>query len=163
MPPTLYEFNFFRLILINAVHLKCEWDQKFPRANTFHLANGCTIKTDMMSLEYGFKVADIQDIDARALQMPYKGNCLSMIFILPKTSLARTEGALSNFNLSGIEFHSPSHFEVQVPKFRIESTHRLKVPLINLGLTDMFNAKANFTGKNYTCFISNSIWKNYQF
>jgi serine protease inhibitor len=154
MPPTLYEFNFFRLILINAIHLKCEWDQKFSRANTFksnfHLANGGTIKTDMMSLEYGFKVADIKDIDARALHMPYKGNRLSMIFILPKTSLARTEQALSNFSMSGLEFDAPSQFEVQVPEFKIESTHHLKVPLINLGLTDMFNGeKANFTGKNY--------------
>jgi serpin B len=147
---------FFRLILINAVHLKCEWAQKFPRANTykgnFHLASGSTIKAEMMSLESDFKVADIKDIDARALQMPYKGNRLSMIFILPKTSLAKTEGALSNFNLSGLEFDPPSHFEVQVPKFKIESTHHLKVPLINLGLTDMFNEKANFTGKNYYMF-----------
>ena len=119
-----------------------------------------TIQTEMMSLEYGFKVADIKDIDARALQMPYKGNRLSMIFILPKTNLAKTEGALSNFNWSGFEFDSPSHFEVQVPKFKIESTHHLKVPLINLGLTDIFNEKANFTGKNnYMFYLQFTIKK----
>jgi serine protease inhibitor len=91
--------------------------------------------------------------------MPYKGNRLSMIFILPKTSLAKTEGALSSFNWSGCEFDSPSHFEVQLPKFKIESTHHLKVPLIKLGLTDMFNEKANFTGKNYYMFYLQVIIK----
>jgi serine protease inhibitor len=104
----------------------------------------------MMFLESDFKVTDIKEIDARALRMPYKGNRLSMIFILPKTSLAKTEGAFSSFNLSGLEFDPPSKIKVQVPKFRIESTHHLKIPLINLGLTDMFNGeKADFTGKNF--------------
>jgi serine protease inhibitor len=112
----------------------------------------------MMSLESDFKVADIKEIDARALQMPYKGERLSMIFIFPKTSLAKK--ALANFNWSGLEFDAPSHFEVQVPKFKIESTHHLKVALINFGLTDMFDGeKANFTGKNYYMFYLQVIIK----
>jgi serine protease inhibitor len=145
--------QFFRLVLVNAIYFKGDWAKKFKTENTrkgtFHLADGSTVETDMMYMSSEFRAANLKDIDARALEMPYKGNRLSMIFILPQESLAKTEAALSGFDFSGLKFGPSTKFDVHVPKFKIESTHELNDPLKNLGLTDMFDEhKADFSGKN---------------
>ena len=80
-----------RLVLVNAVYFKGDWAKKFKVESTrkaeFHLANGSSIETDMMSMKSSFKVARVPEVDATALEIPYKGDRLSMIFILPTESL----------------------------------------------------------------------------
>lgn len=51
----------------------------------------------MMYLSSEFKSLHLADLDAQALEMPYKGDRLSMIFILPQNGLAKTEAALVKF------------------------------------------------------------------
>ncbi len=87
-----------RLVLVNAIYFKGDWAKKFnPKSTqkgTFHLSDGSKVETDMMYLSSDFKSAHLADLDAQALEMPYKGDRLSMIFILPQNGLAKTEAAL---------------------------------------------------------------------
>ena len=146
-------FSFvFRLVLVNAIYFKGDWAKKFDVKNTrkavFNLANGQKVDTDMMFMSSEFKSAHLNSIDAMALEMPYKGERLSMIFVLPNENLAKTEAALADFDMAEMKFTRSTKFEVHVPKFKIESTHELNDPLKNLGLVDMFDeGKADFSGE----------------
>ena len=76
-----------RLILLNAVHLLAEWADPFPRANTredtFTLADGTQVRVPLMSCTGGYRYAETAD--AQYLEIPYKGNALSMLVCLPRT------------------------------------------------------------------------------
>ena len=89
---------------------------------------------------------------AMALEMPYKGKRLSMIFLLPNenhNSLADLEEAMSKVkNLNSIlKFGQTEKVEVTLPRFKIESKFDLVGPLMELGMTDMFDGSlADFSG-----------------
>ena len=109
---------------------------------------------------------------AIALDMPYKGKRLSMIFLLPndkQSSLADLEDAMSKItDLNSIfhKFHKfgrKSKVEVTLPRFKIESEFDLVEPLKQLGMTDMFGSKADFSGMtggtNKGLYVSEAVQK----
>ena len=86
-----------------------------------------------------------------ALEMPYKGKRLSMIFILPNdkhSSLADLEETMSKVtNINSIlKFGYKEKVEVTLPRFKLESQLDLVDPLMQLGMTDMFGSTADFSG-----------------
>ena len=88
---------------------------------------------------------------AMALEMPYKGKRLSMIFILPNnkhSSLADLEETMSKVkNINSIlKFEYKEKVEVTLPRFKLESKLDLVEPLKQLGMTDMFGSTADFSG-----------------
>ena len=89
-------------------------------------------------------------LDAQAIEMPYKGKRMSMIFILPnkKDGLSKLEADLNKFDsTTGFEFSREVEVKVAIPKFKIESTHELNEPLQKLGLRHMFDGgKADLSG-----------------
>ena len=110
---------------------------------------------------------------AIALDMPYKGKQLSMIFLLPNdkhSSLADLEDAMSKVtDLNSIfhKFHKfgrKSKVEVTLPRFKIESEFDLVEPLKQLGMTDMFGSKADFSGMtggtNKGLYVSKAVQKS---
>jgi serpin B len=90
---------------------------------------------------------------AIALDMPYKGKRLSMIFLLPDEThsfLEDLEDAMSKVeDLNAIlKFGRKVKCEVSLPKFKLESQLDLNEPLQQLGMTDMFSeSKADFSGQ----------------
>ena len=89
---------------------------------------------------------------AMALEMPYKGKRLSMIFLLPNenhSSLADLEEAMSKVkNINSIlKFGYKEKVEVTLPRFKLESKLDLVEPLKQLGMTNMFDrSTADFSG-----------------
>ena len=87
-----------------------------------------------------------------ALEMPYKGKRLSMIFILPNnkhSSLADLEETMSKVkNINSIlKFEYKEKVEVTLPRFKLESKLDLVEPLKQLGMTNMFDrSTADFSG-----------------
>ena len=82
-----------KLILINAIHFKGTWENEFEpnfsTMETFYLADGTTIQTSMMRTTAIFQSSNIYDLKAVALKMPYKGNRMSMIIILPNKNTGK--------------------------------------------------------------------------
>ena len=164
-----------KLVLVNAIYFKGDWDVKFDKSKTrkgdFHVSPTQTVQTDMMfsTNEYGMlnHVKDLQG--ATALDMPYKGKRLSMIFLLPNhnhNSLADLEEAMSKVaDLNSIlRFGRKTKVVVTLPRFKLESQFDLKEPLKQLGMTDMFNeTKADFSGMtggtNKGLFVSQAAQK----
>lgn len=146
-----------KLVLVNAIYFKGDWDVKFDKAKTkkrdFHVSSSKTVQADMMysNEEYGMlRVKDLKG--AIALDMPYKGKRLSMIFLLPDenhSSLGDLEDAMTKVtDLNAIlKFGRKVKVEVSLPRFKLESQLDLNEPLEQLGMTDMFDDnKADFSG-----------------
>ena len=101
-----------------------------------------------------FRMLRVKDLKgAIALDMPYKGERLSMIFILPDhnhSSLEDLEEAMSKVSdiNSILTFGRKTEVDVTLPRFKIESKLELNEPLKQLGCLDMFDgSEADFSGK----------------
>lgn len=150
-PGTVDELT--RLILVNAIYFKGDWLHAFDKSKTadepFRTAPGTTVSVPMMTMEperFGYMENDA----FQALDLPYKGEELSMLIILPKEvcGLARIEEGLSADALGEWSGALRStDVEVHLPGFKIESGFNLNPVLAGLGMSDAFNpALADFSG-----------------
>ena len=145
-----------RMVLVNALYFKGDWANKFDPKDTeeadFHVAADKVVKVQMMHQKAKFGIAKVQELNgAMALRMPYKGDQLDMIFILPneKDTLESMEKKLVKLDLKQhlAHFSTRSNVIVSVPKFKVESMHKLNEPLKKLGVIDMFDKnKADLSG-----------------
>mgnify|MGYP001484222743 FL=1 len=141
-----------RLVLVNAIYFKGKWQNTFDPKETnempFYVNNTQKINTPIMHQEGNFNYTE--DEDLQVLEIPYSGNELSMVILLPKTgiSLSEVERNLSidklNYLLSNL---SPTKVDVYIPKFKLEKRFILNEELIKLGMTDAFDEMlADFSG-----------------
>ena len=160
-----------RLVLTNAVYFKGKWAKPFSERGTmsrvFKLLGGTTKWVSTMQVLDTFGHVRIDDL--QILDLPYVGNDLSMVVLLPKETdgIARLEERLTSENLSkwlrAIRQVEVSAF---IPKFEGTSTYNLRPVLVSLGMTDAFSPSANFSGMvtepnvPYT-FISGVVHKAY--
>jgi serpin B len=148
-----------KLILTNAIYFKGKWKYKFDKQNTevrdFHLVNGTTKKVKMMSnyysslMEYGFRFNYFQNDYLQLLEMPYNGDKISMIIVLPldNSKLKDVENMIDEKKLEEWIKESRSRkVTVYLPKFKFSQGIDLKSFLENFGIKDMFNINADFSG-----------------
>jgi len=78
--------------------------------------------------------------DLQILKLPYKGNDLSMIIILPKeNNVSIAESALSAVNLANWNSSLREiEIEVNIPKFKFETSFTLNDVLGEMGMVDAF-------------------------
>uniref|UniRef100_A0A673H715 Serpin B6 n=1 Tax=Sinocyclocheilus rhinocerous TaxID=307959 RepID=A0A673H715_9TELE len=149
-----------RLVLVNAIYFKGNWEKKFPKEATsdgqFKLNKTQTKPVKMMNQKAEFPLALIPEMNSQVLELPYVGKNLSMLIILPKeiedetTGLQKLEKALTYEKL--MEWTKPSKMrrqEVQVslPRFKMEETYDMKSLLISMGMEDVFDGqKVNLSG-----------------
>ncbi|XP_034107433.1 antichymotrypsin-2-like isoform X3 [Drosophila albomicans] len=141
-----------RLVLINAIHFKGNWVHQFPEHMThnepFHLNDADSIEVPMMNLKKRFRYANLGDLDATALELPYKDSDLSMLIVLPnsKTGLSQLEEKLRSTPLSQITgaLYSTDVI-VKLPKFKSEFEVELTETFKQLGMTHLFSNDADFS------------------
>ena len=122
--------NLTKLILVNAIYFKGSWLEKFDVANTskedFHLANGTTVKVDMMKLiGKKFKILDNVILDnGKVCQFPYAGEKASMTIFLPNENvkLEDIEKQLTDSKLRELLNAQIGKEKVNayIPKFKLE-------------------------------------------
>ena len=149
-----------RMVLVNAIYFKGSWATTFDQSKTtkgeFKTAPNKVVQADMMSLKADFGILHrVKELNnAAALEMPYKGDRLSMVFILPtdgsgENSLAEVEAKIASIDDLGsvLQFQRKMKTQVRLPKFKVESDFDLGNALKALGFVDMFDeAKADFSG-----------------
>jgi len=103
---------------------------------------------------------------ASALQMPYKGENMDMVLVLPhqKSDIVSLENQMAKANLSQVlgSFGPKTNVEIYIPKFKVESTLELNKPIQNIGITDIFDvSKADLSGMtgNKNLYVSTVIQK----
>jgi serpin B len=138
-----------RLVLANAIYFKGSWATQFKpeatRPAPFNLADGKIIEVPTMILSEDFRLAYTADF--QALELPYEGDDLSMLVLLPTQTdgLEKLEKSLSTELFDGLEFHK-TEVIVQLPRFKIESSFNLGKTLAAMGMPLAFTQQADFSG-----------------
>jgi len=161
-----------RVVLVNALYFKGDWVHKFDPENTqvedFHVDKNQRVSVKMMYQEQKFGLLEnIAELDeANALQMPYKGENMDMVLVLPhkKSDIVSLEKQMAKANLSQVlgSFGPETNVELYLPKFKVESTLELNKPIQNIGITDIFDvSKADLSGMtgNKNLYVSTVIQK----
>jgi serpin B len=141
-----------RLILTNAIYFKGQWAEQFARASTqnedWH-GPSSTSKVPMMhrSGEYWYYESD----GLQALDLPYKGVQLSMLVVLPTkqhglNAVESTWAAEATYRQVTAGLHREETVIVSLPRFKMETTFRLKPVLGALGAELAFSDYADFSG-----------------
>uniref|UniRef100_A0A3Q1FAB5 Leukocyte elastase inhibitor n=1 Tax=Acanthochromis polyacanthus TaxID=80966 RepID=A0A3Q1FAB5_9TELE len=149
-----------RLVLVNAIYFKGNWNQKFNEKDTtdadFRINKNDTKKVKMMQLKSKFPVAVIPELNCQVLEMPYKGKELSMLIFLPKeieddsTGLEKLESELTYENFvkwTSLDINDEIKISVGLPRFKLEEKYDMKDVLISMGMVDAFDVgKSDFSG-----------------
>lgn len=141
------------MVLTNAIYFNAAWKTPFKDADTkdgtFTLVDGSTATAKMMhgNQEAPYSEGD----DYKALVMPYDGDELSMVMVLPEQgSLDAFEASFDAAKLDAIVNSATTHsVDVTMPRFKFDYELSVKKALTSLGMGIAFeNGKADFTGIN---------------
>ncbi len=156
-----------RLVLVNAIYFKGTWASPFRTEATteapFRLSSGKTVQAPFMFQKKHFKYRATDDV--QVLEMPYVGNDLSMVILLPRKvdGLGAVESNLTAVNLATwTEDMGLPDVKVSLPKFKTTCRFSLNGTLQALGMIDAFESgKADFSGMDggRTLFISAALHK----
>ncbi len=150
-----------KLILTNAVYFNAEWKYPFITKSTkkdkFTTVENKVVTVNMMYHKEKYKYFENKGL--QAIELPYKGDKLSMIVIMPKTNI-------SNFNINNytdvLNGLKKEKIKFYMPKFEFESSFKLKDALSELGMKEAFTPTADYSGiSKQKLFISNVIHKTY--
>ena len=141
-----------RLVLTNAVYFKGVWKVQFdPKATTdapFQVTPDDSVTVPMMYQEDDFWYGE--DEGVQVLGMPYAGDALSMIVLLPKAKdgLPALEQKLTAAQMEQwVSSMHPRKVRVYLPRFKATSQFGLGPMLAGLGMPLAFDARdADFSG-----------------
>ena len=140
-----------KLIITNAVYFNGTWLQEFEEAGTrkrtFYLSDGQEKKVDTMYVVGTFNYGE--DENAKILELPYKGDDISMYIVLPSENDIEsfendfTFGYYNNLK----DTLNSDQVKILLPKFTFDTKAELNEPLQDMGIVDAFDSgKADFTG-----------------
>jgi len=174
-----------RMVLTNAIYFKGTWEWEFKKSKTseqdFKITSNNIVKTPMMFMKpekAKFNYADLEKL--QILELPYKGEDISMLILLPKQGENynyKTDGVITyNYTLEDIELSSKKLNEyksqmketkldaIYLPKFEFDTKYFMKETLSSLGMPTAFDAgNADFSGMTLAeqLFISQVIHQAY--
>ncbi|KAG7316535.1 hypothetical protein KOW79_020076 [Hemibagrus wyckioides] len=149
--------NLTKLVLVNAIYLKCNWEKQFDQYSTkehpFKMNKTETKLVQMMNQTAMFPLALIPEIKCKILEMPYEGQELSMLIMLPfeieddTTGLEKIEKHLTYEKfIEWTDGMKVAGVQVSLPRFKLEDTYDMKELLIGMGMVDAFNpVKSDFS------------------
>lgn len=140
-----------RLVLTNAIYFKSAWQEPFKKEKTqnapFTKLDGTKVDVPLM---HQTRHCDyVQGASFQAVELPYAGQDLSMIVMLPDRvdGLGDLEQKLSKESLAGwLEGLVWRRVILSLPRFKATSEFRLKPTLSKLGMSQAFTSDADFSG-----------------
>jgi serine protease inhibitor len=173
-----------RLVLCNAIYFKGKWQTQFRTSDTrprpFYLSPNEMVTVPMMSLHAHFKLTYAGHGSIGLLELPYVGNDLSMVILLPVaeppwqgpnqpriSELSDLEAKLTPQNLSSwldqLDGVDASDADIAIPRFTTTQTFDLSEQLKSLGMSSAFGDSADFSGMDgmRDLYISDVVHKAY--
>ncbi|XP_032078401.1 leukocyte elastase inhibitor-like [Thamnophis elegans] len=166
-----------KLVLVNAIYFKGNWADEFDKNQTqekpFRINKNEKKTVQMMFKKEHYNYVNISASRISILEIPYVGDELSMIILLPdeiednSTGLEKLEREITHEKLMdwiNPENMFPREIELSFPKFKLEETYDLKPVLKSMGMTDAFDeGKADFSGMstNNDLVISEVVHKSF--
>ena len=168
--PKGYLDEMIRLVLTNAIYFKGIWEWEFDKTDTreqdFKITSTDIVKTPIMSMnpeEAKFNYAQTEDL--QILELPYKGDKISMLILLPTENLHAIESSLTAEKLNEYksQMEETKLSSISLPKFEFDSKYFMKNTLISLGMPTAFSDDADFSGMTgkQDLYISNVIHQSY--
>ncbi len=138
--------------LLNTIYFKGTWRTQFFEGSThesdFWTTPTQSVKADFMHIQENFETTQLDDL--QILKLPYLGDRLSMLIMLPsdRDGIQKMEEALSYEQVG--QWKQNLRFEkgeILIPKFEIGTHYDLIPHLRNLGMVDAFDVDdADFSG-----------------
>lgn len=138
------------MYLLSYIYYKGKWkvpfDPKDTKEGTFQVNDQTTVNVQMMLLEDTFRSYYDQEISTTVLHLNYNDSN-AMILALPEKGLTTLEGVICKDHLTKWrKWMKPKKYMIAIPKFSIETSYSLQNILNEMGMTDMFTDRANFSG-----------------
>jgi len=143
-----------RLMLINAVYFKANWQLPFEHdgtsEETFFVNENVTLTADMMVQENEILYGTVEDLQSQVVSLQYEDPNFTMIVFLPNSaqSLEALSKKLIEVDFNSIHESLDYHkLLLRMPKFKLGYKTELVSTLKSLGVVDIFDAAlANLTG-----------------
>jgi len=141
-----------RLVITNAIYFKGQWVKQFDLKNTqqseFRVTPDKAVKVQMMNLRDA-KFKYTEDETVQILELPYAGEELSMLILLPKEdSPDNVESILTAQRID--EWRASikeEEVDVYLPRFKLETKYGLGETFKDLGMRQAFDpGQADFSG-----------------
>lgn len=118
----------------------------------------------MMHLKEEFRYMTNGELKVEAIEMPYKGENISMIVLLPheRDGLETLEENLSLENLKDIRYELfKTKVYLTLPKFKVEYSKEMSGDLMDMGAKSIFSPGADFSGmtKSKNIYVSQVLHK----
>ena len=139
-----------RLVLTNAIYFKGDWLYEFDEEATseeeFHVTPTTSVEVDMMSLRDDFNYAETDEL--QLLELPYTGEDVSMLILLPKRSyMGDVEAQLLAERLGEwVDMMEGTTVNVYLPRFTFETKYFMMEDLAEMGMPTAFTDAADFSG-----------------
>ena len=146
-----------RLVLSNAIYFKAKWLIQFDADKTsdeyFRVNPDESIEVPMMqptSQKSTFNYT--QNKNLQILEMPYAGEDLSMVILLPlDDDIEKLENSFTIENLTEWKKSLRKHrVKIYIPRFKFKTKYFLFETLSNLGMPTAFTNSADFSGMTGT-------------
>jgi serpin B len=143
-----------RLIITNAVYFKGTWFIQFDKTKTvekdFKVSPGKKVKAMMMTLtgeRAKFPYDETEDL--QVLELPYQGQELSMLILLPKEgTMDSLEASLNAQRISELRNSLKNErVNVYLPRFKFETKYFMKETLVGMGMPTAFTLGVDFGGE----------------
>lgn len=141
-----------RLVLTNAIYFKGAWEDPFDkratRTDPFHVSSSQSVQAPFMHRTTAYRYYDGGAF--QALELPYKGNELSMVVLLPKKTdgLSTLENSFTSaFVARWIEkLQFANKIILSLPRFTMTQQFNLNTSLAAMGMAQAFTTQADFSG-----------------
>ncbi len=159
-----------RLVLTNAIYFKGTWKWEFDKSDTsnqdFKITPTNVVKTPMMYMnpdKATFNYADTEEL--QILELPYKGEDVSMLILLPSENLESIEPFMTSQKLDEYknQMKETKLDAIHLPKFEFDSKYFMKDTLRAMGMPTAFSFDADFSGMDGTLnlYIDKIIHQSY--
>ncbi|XP_037061727.1 serpin B6 isoform X1 [Peromyscus leucopus] len=161
-----------RLVLVNAIYFKGNWEKQFDKEDTrempFKISKNEEKPVQMMFKKFTVNMTYIGEIFTKILLLPYAGNELNMIIMLPDehVELRTVEKEITYekfIEWTRLDKMDKEEVEVFLPRFKLEENYDMKEFLCKLGMTDAFDNRADFSGisSKENLFLSKVVHKSF--
>ncbi|XP_036044465.1 serpin B6-like [Onychomys torridus] len=160
------------LVLVNAIYFKGNWEKQFNKEDTrempFKVTKNEEKPVQMMFKKSTVNMTYIGEISTKILLLPYVGNELNMIIMLPDehVELRTVEKEITYekfIEWTRLDKMDEGEVEVLLPRFKLEENYDMKGFLCKLGMTDAFDSRADFSGiaSEQGLFLSTVVHKSF--
>jgi len=148
-----------RASLVNAAYFKGQWASQFKASDTkfgnFYIKRDEIRMVKFMRQKGSFNYYVSEELQAHVLELPYEGDHVSMLVILPPwkdDSLQETVRRMTPETMKGViaeiktGYGKVEKLDVMIPKFSISGSLELLEPLEKLNVSQLFGGNSNLTG-----------------